>query len=468
MLQNQVIVKLVHACNTDASISPEIGRITGLIDAENFYKLMNVLDVGSNPRKPKESNVTKEITDTLETNSQLFHFMSKGILISVSDCMVLDRNRFRLNFAATEYAVPGVLDGGHNTYAIAKYLLKYVATDDVIRSIKDWDTLVDAWKEHANKLEILFEAVKHQSHADAKSLPDESAEFKFLIPVEIIYPRATDDQAVLDKWGQSHRDITHSRNNNVQLTDATKDNHQGFYDYLKSLLHKELNEKIEWKTNDGGVIKASDVIALSLIPISRLPLTDIGSDINAVKIYNSKQYCVETFRNIMEREGNGVLQGQTFQLTNSAIKSALGLVPIILKTYDLMYCKFPDAYNKASGKFGRIEGVRIYDEKITNDPKYSKKPFKSKFFGFNSNYQYADGFILPLIVGLSELIVYDEKSKTVSFTHDPEQFVVDHLEKVLSRYATVIRFANYDPQKIGKDRGTYQMASDAIRSALSD
>ena len=68
--------------------------------------------------------------------------MSKGILVSSSACEALERSRFRLSFENNGYAQPGILDGGHNTFAIAKYLLSHVLDEIDIRKIKDWDSLV--------------------------------------------------------------------------------------------------------------------------------------------------------------------------------------------------------------------------------------------------------------------------------------------------------------------------------------
>ena len=61
---DQVIIKLAQSCMTVPAISQHVGRITGLVDAANFFKLMGVLSVDSNPRQPKESAVTKEIIET--------------------------------------------------------------------------------------------------------------------------------------------------------------------------------------------------------------------------------------------------------------------------------------------------------------------------------------------------------------------------------------------------------------------
>lgn len=456
MQNNQVIVRFVQACEAETSISKNIGRITGLINAESFFKLMGVLGVESNPRKPKESTVTREIFETLKTNPDLFHLMSKGILVSASSCESLERSRFKLSFMDNGFAHPGILDGGHNTFAIAKFILSYILTEAELKKVSDWETLIPVWKENEDSLAGLF-----------NSNDDNEFEFTFLIPVEVIFPRHPEDQEVLNYWGESHRDITHARNNNVQLTDSTKDHHQGFYDYVKDVLPSYISGKVEWKTNDGGTIKAADIIALALIPLSQLPKNVIGVDVNLAKIYNSKQYCVETFRDILEGSGNGQWKGQTYELTNPLIKSALDLVPDVINTYDYIYKKFPDAYNAAGGSFGRINGVRIYDPTHNKDKKYSKKPFSTKFIGDECDYSYADGFIVPIVVGLRELIAKDSTDGKLSWNYNPTKFLEANFSKILGMYSAIIRATNWDPQKIGKDKGSYEIVAGAMQIAAN-
>lgn len=455
MQDTKVIVRLSQACETESQICAQIGRVIGLIDAENFTKLMGVMTIDSNPRKPKESSVTGEIFSTLSTNPELFHLMSKGILLSASSCATLDRNRFKLDFEHTGYALPGILDGGHNSFAIAKFLLAKANVEG--KSIKNWENLILAWNENIESIESLF----RHAETEGKNGLD------FLIPLEIIYPRDTTDTETLKFWGESHRDITHARNNNAQLEDSTKDHHQGFYDYLKSTLPEEISKRVEWKTNDGGVIRAADIVSLALIPLSKLPKSITGIDINLSKIYNSKQYCVETFREILEKNGNGKWNGQTYILTNTLIKSALDLVPEIIKAYDFIYKTFPDAYNKADGSFGRIGGVRIYDPKRTPDQKYSKKPFSTKFTLCECSYSYADGFIIPIVVGLKELISVNDQESKLDWIHEPKQFITKNFPRILGMYSAIIRATNWDPQKIGKDKGSYEIVSGAIQIATA-
>jgi hypothetical protein len=449
------IVRFSHFCETEVSKSPYIGRITGLINPENFVKLMRVMTVDSNPRSPKESAVTREIVDTLRTNPGLFHLMSKGLLLSVTACKPLERNRQKLSFDPNPYATPGILDGGHNTFAIAKYLLSLVLTETELKAVKDWASLIPVWREYEDVIEDLVGSGESQG-GDVSG---------FLVPIEVIYPRNPDRVEEMKLWGESHRDITHARNNNVQLTDSTQDHHQGFYEYLKSVLPEQVREKVEWKTNAGGTIKAADVVALALIPLSKLPKSETGVEITLQNIYRFKQYCVETYRQILEYDSNGIWHGQTYSLTNERVQAALQLVPDVLRAYDYIYKKFPNWYNSAEGSFGRIGGVRIFDPNgdKNNPKKYSKKPFSTKFFEEDCAYQYADGFILPLVVGLRSLI----DPETMTWTTDPIKFLEKNSVKVVAMYSTIIKFAQWDPQRLGKDKGSYEIVQGAIAMAMS-
>lgn len=444
-MNNNVVVRFTHVSDLSKEISPEIGRINGLINAENFCKLMALLGIDSNPRQPKESSVTKDITETLSTNPLLFPFMSKGILISASACETLDRNRFKIDLEHNGFAKPGVLDGGHNTFAIAKFLLSQVMDDANLKPIKNWETLTFAWKENSHLIDDLFRD-EHKNENLAHPL------FSILIPIEVIFPRNSNDSDTLKSWSESHRDITHARNNNAQLTDSTKANHQGFFEHIKSSLSKELRDRIEWKTNDGGSIKSADIAALALIPLMALPKEKIGEEINPVKIYSSKGLCMETYQRILSIQGFGTWNGSSYSVTDPDILSALEMVKDLIVVYDKLYLDFPSAYNKAGGAFGRVDCVRT-------------KPSLSKYFNKECDYTYPDGFIVPIIASLSKLISY-EPGKGLAWIVDPSKFLDASLNNLVGQYYTFIKFANYDPQKVGKERGTYEYLSNVISMEL--
>lgn len=441
----------VHANNSPAA--PHLHRATCNLDPENFMRMMSVWGVDSNPRKPKETSVARDIQDTLKNNPALFDYMSKGVLIGVSRIKPAERGRVQLDFSRTDYAVAGIMDGGHNAFAIAKHMLSFVAPNSVLRKIRDWDTLVTAWAEYRDEVAGVI-----------RDIPE------FTVPMEIIAPSNPDDPEILRKWGESLRDITHARNNNAQLTDATKDNHVGMYDYLKEVLPEDLVAKVTWKTNDGGVIKVEDVVALALIPLAVLPQEITGVEISLPSIYNSKVYCVDTFSRIMKYGENGKWNGQKFELQSQAIKSALAMVPDLITAHDTIYTRFPEWYNQdAGGAFGSIKGVRLHNPKgaAEDRKKYSKTPFESKFLDLPCDYLYGEGFILPLVVGLRKLMSFSARSKKMTWKITPLEFMETQHGKVMGMYGFTLRQAAFNPQVIGKDKGTYNIVDNAIEMCLA-
>ena len=100
---------------------PAINKIIGSIDANNFAKLIDIAGLDANPRESKSNKVTDAITDTLEKSPELMIFKSKGLLVSTSKCTVTDSyQHVKLSFNKQH---EGVLDGGHNMFAITLFIL---------------------------------------------------------------------------------------------------------------------------------------------------------------------------------------------------------------------------------------------------------------------------------------------------------------------------------------------------------
>ncbi|SMN16497.1 hypothetical protein CRYPA_276 [uncultured Candidatus Thioglobus sp.] len=98
-----------------------------MLDARNFAKLIDAVGLTVNPRKSRVGKITNAIQETLELSPELFRFKSKGLLVSTSSCIELERNRFDLSFEEEQYE--GVLDGGHNMLAIGLHLLLKLGED---------------------------------------------------------------------------------------------------------------------------------------------------------------------------------------------------------------------------------------------------------------------------------------------------------------------------------------------------
>jgi hypothetical protein len=424
----------------------KLRKIQGEIDGLNFLNVLDNASLEPDPRDARKGNVTEEIYDTLETTPELFHYKSKGVLLSSINAEVLERQRIRVN--AQEPNIEGILDGGHNTFAIALFLLdKLDEAKGECRRIKRWKQLKPVWFKYSDTVRDLLKDGVHNN---------------FLVPIEII----TTKDGEYDDFVVDILDIAQARNNNAQLYEETKANKAGYYDELKQYLDSTIKEQVEWRTNDGGRIKARDIIAMSMIPLSLIveELTEGKSKINPVDIYSSKGKCVKFFNEIYKHKNVSMKNKDgTQKAVNPKFLSALKLTADIPFIYDMLLKDFPEAYNNVSPGYGRISSVGIYDPekaKLKKEKgKYLRRPPKTKFSQKKLKYESPDGFIVPLLWGLTSLIKED-KEKLVWKVSDPLNFLkkVIYNEEFMTVYQGNIKAYDYDPPRVGKNNGSYHVA----------
>lgn len=441
-----VILKFDEICPRD---SYKLRRIEGTVNAQSMIRLLDIADLKANPREAKDSQVTEAIIESITETSDIHHFKTKGLLIAASDCEKLERNRFRLSFSDEQ--LEGVLDGGHNLLAVALYFLRNALPEPekTLRGVKRWEQIHKIWAEHRDEI------------------AEYEKEFEFLTPMEVIFPH--DSAEGRDVFEGAILEIAQARNNNAQLLTETKDHKAGLYDALKKSMDPALRDDVEWKTNDGGRIKARDVVSLALIPLSKLngEISHIG-DFNPVSLYRNKGACVELFGRLMKEDAvTNKRKGDIRELVHPGVKSALQRMKEIPKVFDYIYQEFPTAYNKVSSGFGRIRSVRIYEngKYKKGDKKYLPKSPKTKFYQYECMYDFPDGFIMPIMYGMVELLEY--KNGKVGWAHDPIDFLKDHLEEILRVYHGFITIADYDPQRVGKTAASYELIRSQVRAAVA-
>jgi hypothetical protein len=141
----------------------------------------------------------------------------------------------------------------------------------------------------------------------------------------------------------------------------------------------------------------------------------------------------------------------THKLHNKTVKSALEIAGQLPELYDYIYEVFPNSYNKSGGKFGLLNIV-----KIANDMRV--KP-TSHFTEKEVNYSYPDGLILPIVYGLKSLMRIN-KNGAIQWKEDPYIFLKDHLDPIVKKYKVILEAFRYDPQKVGKNEGSYEFVLD--------
>lgn len=446
MKNQKVMMRFDESCMRDKYV---LRRIDGTATPGSMIRLIDVADLKANPREAKIGDVTDEIEESLETTPQLFHFKSKGILLAAARCIARERNRFELYFQDED--MEGILDGGHNLLAIALHILRNALGeegDKLVRGIKRWEQVPEAWLVNRERIERI------------------KSTLEFLTPVEVIYPREGAEGR--DEFQDAILDVARARNNNAELTEETKANKSGFYEAIRESLDKQLVRDIEWKTNDGGRIKVRDLVSLTWVALSKIDEDLPGiKDFSPVAMYRNKGLCVGAFNKLMESDKvSKKSKGDIRELVHPGVRSAISLVGDMAKLFDLLYEAFPEAYNEASSGFGRITSVFCWNptKADSRDPKYLASPPHTKFYRRECKYDFPDGFIMPLVWALSELMQY--KDEQVTWKTDPEKFIRRNLAKTLKVYHGIIQMANYDPQKVGKTLASYHLVANDFHSRL--
>ncbi|MFM2411542.1 MAG: hypothetical protein RL481_2370 [Pseudomonadota bacterium] len=439
---------LIRFETVDRQTEGPVTRLVGFVRARNLLPLLDAADLDANPRTAKVSQITNDIRESIETTPELFPFKTKGILVASANCRELERRRYHMTFENP--AIEGILDGGHNTLAIGLHILATAGVEPKeLKKVKTWPEFKESWVANHDKVKSL----------KALAASGEGGPLDFLVPVEVLIPSDPDDDLRLEAFTSSLFEICAARNNNRQLADEAKANKKGLYDHLRTTVPADIAKRVEWKSNDGGDVKIRDIVALSWVPLTLAPLPAGVSKPRVVDIYSGKGKCSSSFDALMEHpEVSGQTGDGTFELHNTVIGAALAVAGAMPKLYDLIYREFPAAYNDGGGRFGRLSSVKMASDMKT-------KPV-SAFMKTPVQYSYPDGFIMPLVYGLSALMRTDADGNVEWRVPNPEKFVRETLPSVVRRYRAIIEAFAGDPQKIGKNEGAYTIAKDAFETEL--
>lgn len=415
-------------------------RLVGFVKIEYLVPLITYADLHANPRESKVGAVTEGIIKSIEKTPELFPFKTKGILIAQSTPLVpviKSKERYTLNI---DHPDDGILDGGHNVLAIAIYILNKATNNHKdIKKIKYWADLKENWQ----KYETEIESVK--------------SELNTLVPVEVLSPKTQDS---VDQFKDAILGISAARNNNAQLKSATKADHAGHFEEIKKRINKDLKNKIEWKTNaEGGKpVKVDKLIALAWIALRQKHLIDLPKGVERVHerdTYNDKGKCMKSFVALMEHTDVSKQHAGKYELHNRTIGSVFDLLKDLPKLYDEIYKRFPNAYNKAGGSFGRIDKVK-------------KGNKQTPFYRTEVEYEIPEGFIMPLVYGLSELM--DVKAadgcQKVVWKVDPFEFIDKHLNEIVKGYKKTIDDHKWDAPKVGRAASTYANIANQFKICL--
>lgn len=448
------------AVQPSGSDKPVVQRAVGFVSIRNLVPLLNSASLAPNPRSAKRNSTIEGILGSLEDTPSLFRYKSKGLLISSHTVQVLERKRFRLAF--TKDFVDGVLDGGHNLFAIAVFLLEQATEPGKFKRIKNWDQLDEAWADYGHLVE------------EMEILDD------IQVAVELIFPTAGDEET-LDEFDHAAFDISQARNANTAVKTEAFQNKLGFYDVLKESLPKDLSGRVEWKpgvVEQGGEkpISVRDIVALAWVPLNvanEAKLLPVNIAVLPQNIYRNKGECSDKFNTLMMNEE--VTQpidgkaGQARQLIHPCVSSCLSVAADMPRLVDLIYEKFPRLYNAGGYRFGRRNVVKYYDpEKVRILKSENKdtsgytsiKPVTPYFRRTSAEmkYKFPEALIIPFVTGLSALMEI-KGGKVQWVTDDIDSLVLAKLEKAAPLFDGQLDAYDWDPQRLAKSPSSHKQAA---------
>lgn len=456
--ENGIIIRFTQSLS---QVIGNVRRVIGLVKAKYLIPVIDELDLQANPRESKTGRITNAIQDSIVTNSELFPVETKGILLAATEYDELERERYRIRIQ--DPSIEGILDGGHNTLAIGLYILQIAldyAGETLPRGSRNWSQFKDAWAEYRRYVEEYLEASRQGSEEFDNKLD-------FFIPIELLLPVS---EECVDEFSNELFVIGTARNNNAQLTDSTKANQQGYFEELQSLMQKhnpELAEIIEWKTNSGGQVKVEDLVALAWIPLSLLPPVKDAATRKveapaAANIYSGKGACMKAFERLMSSDDVTSQTSADYkrELRNPGVLSSFQIAVELPDLYDYIEENLAIAYNNNGGKYGRIGAVKKMNEKRrTKLSHFNRKGIETLS---------PDGFVVPLVYGLRELMECAEEDghTVVRWKCDPHEFLDKNFAKIVKKYMMFVQTNEYDPQKVGKSAASYEFVRDWYRMNL--
>jgi len=458
------ILKFSHVSVQPSGDENSIRRAVGFVNIGQLLPILDSKALAPNPRSAKRNAIIEGILGTLNDTPELFRFKSKGLLISSHRVEELQRNRFRVVFE--KEFVDGVLDGGHNLFAIGLFVLAQVVGDKEAKRIKTWEQLDQVWATHRKDIEGL--------EFDAEDL----------VSVELLYP-GSNSEADQEAFDRAAFDISQARNANTEVKTEAFQNKLGFYDVLKDALPKELSQRVEWKPGvveqaEAKPIPVRDVVALAWIPLNLANdrrLLPIDISVLPQNIYRNKAECSEKFKTLMEHpevtEPIGGQAGQARQLKNPTVESCLRIAGDLPRLYDLIYEKFPRFYNDGTHRFGRRNVVKMYNPERLKQLKSEDKDASgytgirpvTPFFQRTSNdmkWKYPDALIIPFVTGLSALMTVED-GQIVWATEDIDKRVVEQLEKAAPLFEGQLDAYDWDPQRLAKNPSSHKQAASYYR-----
>ena len=88
------------------------------------------------------------------------------------------------------------------------------------------------------------------------------------------------------------------------------------------------------------------------------------------------------------------------------------------------------------------------------------------YFEWEMDHKVPDGFVMPVFYGLTALMEFEDGK--VKWKTDPTKFLERWFFQIIKGYKIAMEMAQFDPQKIAKNDGSYDLAVKEFKFALME
>ncbi|WP_425805570.1 AIPR family protein [Desulfitobacterium sp. Sab5] len=345
------------------------------------------LDV--NPREQKlNTDVSRDIKNSLLSEDKTFHLLNRGILISAED-ITFDNVEKKVELVLSDNQKHGIIDGGH-TYKIIISEQENIATEKYVS----------------------VEVITHVNHIEM---------------------------------------LAEARNTSVAVDDKSIEELKGSFDCIKEIIqNQKIGEdkyfnRIAFKQNEfwgdkdkTNVIDVREIIAIMNMfnPYLYNPLEAV----HPIQSYTGKEVSLKKFLNLSPEKGKSKAGNVEFR--NKVVSNMRSIIPNMFLLWDIIEKEFPQVSRDLNRRYGAKKYSNYGNDKVKKVSLFSNEELA---------YTVPKGIMYPCLGAFRALVKQNDRTGECSWALDPFKVWEEKKESIVSIILDNSKTAAGDsPDQIGK------------------
>lgn len=346
------------------------------------------LDV--NPREQKlNTDVSRDIKNSLLSEDKTFHLLNRGILISAEE-ITYNNKTSKVELVLSDNQNHGIIDGGH--------------TFKIIIIEQDKETI-------KSEKYVSLEVITQVSHIEA---------------------------------------LAEARNTSVAVDDKSIEELKGSFDCIKEVIQNQMigtdkyYDRIAFKQNEywGDKQKTNVIDVREIIAIMNMfnpYLYKPNEAPHPIQSYTGKEVSLKKFLKLVP-EGAKNKDGDV-NFRNKVVKNMRNIIPDIFLLWDIIEKEFPKVSKDLNRRYGSKKYANYNNDKVKKVSLFSNEKL---------DYTVPKGIMYPCLGAFRALIKQNGRTGQCSWALDPFKVWEEKKESIVSTILDNSKIAGDSPDQIGK------------------